>query len=94
MGLEIYIAGYVRLLVSRNTVLHITNSSLLWLIASVFNIAGYAKLLVSGNTVLLDKPGIADISLLGSMGLEICIAGYARLLVRGITVLLDTARHS
>ena len=65
MGLEIYIAGYVRLLVSRNTVLHIINSSLLGLIASGFNIAGDVKLLVSGNTVLLDKPGIADISLLG-----------------------------
>ena len=39
-------------------------------------------------------PGIADISLLGSMGSEICIAGYVRLLVRRNTVLLDTARHS
>ena len=65
MGLEIYIAEYVRLLVSRNTVLHIINSSRLGLIASGFNITGYAKLLVSGNTVLLDKPGIADIPLLG-----------------------------
>ena len=84
----------MRLLVSRNTVLQITNSSLLGLISTGFNIAEYAKLLVSGNTVLLDKPGIADISLLGSMGSEICIARYARLLVRGSTDLLDTARHS
>ena len=38
------IAGYVRLLVSRNTVLQIVN----WLSARVdFNIAGYTKLMVS-----------------------------------------------
>ena len=42
-------------------------------------------------TVVID---IDDISLLGSIGSEICIAGYARLLVRRNTVLLDTARHS
>ena len=91
MGSEICITGYSGLLVSWDTVLH---SSLVELIASGFNIAGFAKLLVSGNTVLLDKSGIADISLLGSMGLEICIAGYSRVLVSANTDLLHTARHS
>ena len=51
MGLEIYIAGYMRLLVSRNTVVDIIYSSLLALNASRFNIAGYAKLQVSRNMV-------------------------------------------
>ena len=74
--------------------MHIVYSSLGGLIASGFNIAGYVKLLVSGNTVLLDKPGTADVSLLGSMGLEICIAGYSRLMVRGSTDFLDTVRHT
>ena len=40
---------------------------------------------------MLDKTGIADISLLWPIGLEIYIAGNARLLVRGITVLLAIA---
>ena len=65
MGSQICITGYSGLLVSWDTVLHIVHSSLVGLIASGFNIAGYSKLLVSGNMVLLDKPGIADISLLG-----------------------------
>ena len=47
--------------------------------------------LVSGLMILA---GIANSSLLGLMGSEICIAGYTRLLISRDTVLLDTGRHS
>ena len=47
MGLEICIAGYMRFLVIRETVLHIVNRV-------DYNFAGYTQLLVSGNTVLID----------------------------------------
>ena len=52
MGLEIYFVGYMRLLASRNTILHLIYSSLLGSMGLEIYIAGYVRLLVSRNTVL------------------------------------------